>query len=265
MKRSLLLILICLLLSGCKAKNTIDDKTIIIAASSSPHAEILEKTRSFIESRGYSLVVRVFGDYIIPNKVTDSGEVDANFFQHLPYLTNFNEKNKTNLVSVLKVHFEPLGLYQGKRSSLQDLTNAKIAIANDDSNGARGLWLLEEAGIIKLDHSKGLNVTKKDIIENKYNVIIIELEAAVIPSQLVDLDFAVINGNYALEAKIPASKVLLQESKESESASLYANIIAVRKGNENKEAITLLVEALMQVEVSDFINDTYHGVVVPLN
>ncbi|NLH54908.1 MAG: metal ABC transporter substrate-binding protein [Acholeplasmataceae bacterium] len=253
-----------LLLSGCAEKNSIDDKRIVVAASQTPHAEILEQARAYIESKGYEFEIRVFSDYVLPNEATMSGEIDANFFQHLPYLEDYNKNNKTNLVSVLKVHYEPLGLYQGRRKSLDDLQNAKIAIANDNSNGARGLLLLQEQNIIKLDESKGVNVSVGDVVENPYNVEIIELEAAVIPSQLADVDFAVINGNYALEAQVPQSKLLASEKSDSLAAQTYANIIAVRAENKDKEAIKVLVEALSQPNIAEFINDNYLGAVVPL-
>jgi len=252
-------------LVGCKDKNSIDDLKIVLAASESPHAEILEQTRAYIESKGYTLEIKVFSDYVVPNEVTQSGEVDANYFQHQPYLTDFNENNNTTIVSVLQVHFEPLGLYQGKRTSLDNLEDAKIAIANDTSNGARGLLLLQAEGIITLDSSKGTNVTKADITDNPHNVDIIELEAAVIPAQLADLDFAVINGNYALEANVSSSKLLASESNDSAGALLYSNIIAVKAGNENSDAIKVLIEALSQASIAEYISSSYNGVVVPIN
>lgn len=261
----ILLVILGVSLVGCGEKNTINDKKIVVAASETPHAEILEQTRSYIESQGYELEIKVFNDYVIPNEVTESGEVDANFFQHFPYLKDFNEKHNTHLASVLQVHFEPLGLYQGKRTSLDNLNNAKIAIANDTSNGARGLLLLEQAGIIKLDSSKGVNVTVNDITENKFNVEILELEAAIIPVQLQDLDFAVINGNYALEANISSDKLLGSEASDSLGASTYANIIAVKDGNQQSDAIKVLVDALNQASIRTFIENTYNGIVIPLN
>ncbi len=251
------------ILFGCVSKNSIDDKNIVIAASQTPHSEILEQTREYLENKGYTLEIRVFNDYVIPNEATVSGEVDANFFQHLPYLNDYNKNNHTDLVSVLRVHYEPLGLYQGRRNSLNNLENAKIAIANDNSNGARGLLLLELQNIITLDSSKGANVTVNDIIANPYNIKIVELEAAVIPSQLSDVDFAVINGNYALEANIPNSKLLASEESDSLGAETYANIIAVKAENKDKEAIKVLIEALKQKNISEYILNTYNGVVIP--
>jgi len=252
-------------LYGCGSKNSIDDKVIVVASSQTPHAQILEIAREYIENAGYELKIRVFNDYVIPNQVTDEGEVDANFFQHQPYLSEFNLNHKTNLVSVLQVHFEPLGLYQGKRTTLANLNNAKIAIANDTANGARGLLLLESIGIIKLDSTKGVNVGVNDIVENEYNIQIIELEAAIIPVQIQDLDFAVINGNYALEANIGVNKLLASESKESAVALLYSNIIVVKDEYKDKEAIKILIAALKQPKVSEFIENNYNGVVIPIN
>ena len=268
MKKLFLIILTIFLTSnliGCTEKNSIDDKVIVVAASESPHAQILEQARAYIESKGYTLKIKVFNDYVVPNLVTDSGEVDANYFQHQPYLTNFNSKNKTNLVSVFQVHFEPLGIYQGRRTSLDDLQGAKIGIANDTSNGARGLLLLQDQGIIKLNPAKGTNVTKADIIENNYNVEIVELEAAVIPAQLPDLDFGIINGNYALSANIPTTKLLANEAKESQGALLYSNIIVVKAGYEEKEAIKVLVEALNQPNIAEYILNNFNGIVIPIN
>jgi D-methionine transport system substrate-binding protein len=253
------------ILVGCAKKNTIDDLVIVVAASESPHSYILEQTRAYIESKGYELKIIVFNDYVIPNEVTQSEEVDANFFQHEPYLLDFNLNHHTDLVNVLQVHFEPLALYQAKRTSISNLENAKIAIANDTSNGARGLLLLQEQGIIKLDPSKGTNVTVNDIIENVHNVKIIELDPAIIPVQLADLDFAVINGNYALAADISKDKILASESKDSEAALLYSNIIAVKKNYKDKEAIRILIEALSQTKISEFIANSYDGVVVGIN
>lgn len=261
---SIICFLFLIVFSGCAEKNTIDDKRLIVAASQTPHAEILEQCRTFIEARGYELEIRVFSDYVLPDEATVSGEVDANFFQHTPYLEDYNRKNKTDLVPVLKVHYEPLGIYQGRRTSLEDIENARIAIANDTSNGARGLLLLQELGIIQLDASKGVNVGVRDIIQNPHNVQIVELEAAIIPAQLTDVDFGIINGNYALEAEVPRSKLLASESSTSLAAQTYANILAVKRENKDKEAIRILVEALKQPEIAAFINANYQGVVVPL-
>ncbi|MDD4000797.1 MAG: MetQ/NlpA family ABC transporter substrate-binding protein [Bacilli bacterium] len=268
MKKIIILLfnlLLVFIFSGCKDQKGIDDKIIVVAASQTPHAEILEQTRSYLEERGYTLEIRVFNGYVIPNEVTVSGEVDANYFQHSPYLNDYNLNNNTNLVSVLKVHFEPLGLYQGRRTSLDNLDRAKIAIANDNSNGARGLLLLESLGIITLSKTKGVNVTVNDITNNPHQIEIVELDPASIPAQLVDVDFAVINGNYALEAAVPQSKLLASEESASLGATTYANIIAVKAENKDKEAILVLVEALKQANISEYILNTYSGMVEPIN
>ena len=250
-------------LVGCGG-NSIDDKTIIIAASPTPHALILEQVADLLEAQGYTLEIRQFDDYVIPNQVTQSGEVDANFFQHQPYLTDFNAENDTTLVSVLAVHFEPLGLYLGTAESATSYTNARIGIANDSSNGARGLLLLAQLGIITVDSSKGLQVTTNDITSNPHNITIVELAAAAIPAQLDDLDFGVVNGNYALSAELPSSALIASESTQSLAATTYANILVVKEGNEQKAAILALIEALETAQVAEYISSTFDGVVVPL-
>lgn len=266
MKKGLLILVLSLLvvLVGCGPKNTIDDTNIIVAASSTPHALILEQARAYIESKGYTLEIRTFNDYVIPNTITQDGEVDANFFQHEPYLLDFNVKNNTQLTSVLAVHFEPLGIYAGKKNSLDNLENAKIGIANDASNGARGLLLLAANNIITVDTTKGLNVTVNDIIENPYNVQIVELEAAAIPAALADLDFGIINGNYALSSNIDSTRLLASEDADSLAATTFANIIVVKEGNEDASSIQVLLEALSQENIKTYITETFGHLVVPV-
>lgn len=265
MKKIIIIILIVTtLLSGCAKKNSIEDKNIIVAASSTPHALILRQAKDYIEKKGYNLVIKPINDYVIPNTITQSGEVDANFFQHLPYLNDFNSKNNTNLVSVHKVHFEPLGIYSKNKLNFNDINNSKIGIPNDTSNGARALLLLEKANLIDLNKSKGLNVTKHDIISNPYNIEILELEAAAIPVSLEDLDFGVINGNYALSSNIETDKLLLSEDINSIAALEYANIIAVHEENVNSEAIKILVEALKQDNIFEYIQSEFNSLVIPI-
>lgn len=266
MKKGLLVLVLSLLvvLVGCGPKNTVEDTNIIVAASATPHALILEQARDYIESKGYTLEIRTFNDYVIPNTITQDVEVDANFFQHLPYLLDFNEKNNTQLTSVLAVHFEPLGIYAGKMSTLENIENAKIGIANDASNGARGLLLLAANNIITLDTSKGLNVTVNDITENPFNVEIVELEAAAIPAALADLDFGIINGNYALSSNVNSSKLLASEDADSLAATTFANILVVKEGNESVEAIQVLIEALSQENIQTYIIETFGHLVVPV-
>lgn len=266
MKKIILTVLLTLtlVLAGCSARNTIEDTNIVVAASATPHALILEQAREYIEARGYTLEIRIVNDYVIPNNITQTGEADANFFQHVPYLEDFNVKNQTTLVSVLPVHFEPLGLYIGKRTSLTELQGAQIGIPNDRSNGARALLLLQQEGIIELDPSKGIGVTKNDITSNPHQINIVELEAAAIPAALADLDFAIINGNYALSSNIAIDRIVAQEDKDSISAQTYANIIAVKEGNQNAAAIELLIEALSQSNIAEYINNQFQTLVVPM-
>ena len=264
MKKTLSLV-ICLLLlaiSSCGKKN--DDKTIRVGASSSPHAEILKECKSYVESKGYKLEIVEFSDYILPNVGVAENSLDANYFQHQPYMENYNKKNKTSLKAVLKVHFEPLGFYAGKKSKLEDIeVGSTIGIPNDDTNCARALYLLRDLGLISVDESKGFEITSKDITSNPKKLQIVELEAAQLPTQLPSFDYAVINGNYALESHI-TSKLLSSEDSNGIGATTYANILCVNEGNENSEKTKILIEALSQSSIKDFINNKYQGVVVPL-
>lgn len=259
-----LLLVLSLSLVGCK-KNSIDDKVIVVGASITPHAEILEQARGYIESKGYKLDIKTYTDYILPNVALSEGELDANFFQHGPYLEDYNNKNNTNLISVLSVHYEPLGIYAGVSNDIKNIKNgAKIAVPNDSTNYARSLLLLQALNIIEVDSTKGLLIKNSDITKNPYNVEIITFNAASLPAQLSEVDFAVINGNYAESSKVDSSKLLAQEDAESVAAKIYANIVVVNKGNENKEAIIVLVEALSQSNISQFIKEKYHNTVLPL-
>jgi len=249
-------------LAGC-SKNTINDKEIVIGASISPHAEILEQTRNFVEEKGYKLVIKEYTDYVIPNQELNSGALDLNFFQHQPYLDQFNESNGTDLVSVLKIHFEPLGLYSLNQTLDWIKDGAKIGIPNDTTNGARALLLLEALNIIELDDAKGILSTKNDITSNPYNIQVFEFEAASLPAQLSSLDYAVINGNYALSSNI-LDKKISEEDSTSLAASLYGNVLAVKKGNETKEVVQIMIEALSQPSIRTYIEETYQGIVVPL-
>ena len=235
-----------------------------MGASPSPHAQILEAVSEQLAQKGYQLEIKEFTDYIMPNTALEDGELDANFFQHQPYLTDFNEKNGTKLVSAAAIHFEPLGIYGGKTADLADLPEgAQIAVPNDTTNEARALWLLQAQGIIEVDEQAGLEATKQDITSNPKNVEIVEMEAAQLPRALADVDFAVINGNYAVAAEI-ADQVLVTEDKDSEAAKQYANIVAVREGDENREDIKALVEALQSDEVKAYIEETFGSTVIPV-
>lgn len=253
-------------LTGCGAQKQgpVKEGSIVVGASPSPHAQILEAVSEQLAQKGYQLEIKEFTDYIMPNTALEDGELDANFFQHQPYLTDFNEKNGTKLVSAAAIHFEPLGIYGGKTADLADLPEgAQIAVPNDTTNEARALWLLQAQSIIEVDEQAGLEATKQDITSNPKNVEIVEMEAAQLPRALADVDFAVINGNYAVAAEI-ADQVLVTEDKDSEAAKQYANIVAVREGDENREDIKALVEALQSDEVKAYIEETFGSTVIPV-
>lgn len=253
-------------LTGCgdQKQGPVKEGSIVVGASPSPHAQILEAVSEQLAQKGYQLEIKEFTDYIMPNTALEDGELDANFFQHQPYLTDFNEKNGTKLVSAAAIHFEPLGIYGGETADLADLPEgAQIAVPNDTTNEARALWLLQAQGIIEVDEQAGLEATKQDITSNPKNVEIVEMEAAQLPRALADVDFAVINGNYAVAAEI-ADQVLVTEDKDSEAAKQYANIVAVREGDENREDIKALVEALQSDEVKAYIEETFGSTVIPV-
>ncbi len=250
------------LLTGCGGDS--DDKTITVAASATPHAEILEQAKPLLEAKGYTLEIQVFSDYVQPNNVVEVGDFDANYFQHIPYLESFNEEQGTHLVNAGGIHYEPFGLYPGKSSDLADMEGATIAVPNDTTNEARALLLLQDNRYLTLKEGVGLKATKLDIVENPYNIEIVELEAAQIPRTLQDVTFGIMNGNYAMEAGYTvAENALLYESAESDAAATYVNVIAVKEGNENSEKIKALVEVLKSDEIKDFINETYNGGVIP--
>ena len=240
-------------------------KKIKVGATSVPHAEILEQVKPILAEKGVELEIVVFDDYVLPNNALDAGDIDANYFQHKPYLNMFNEKNGTKLVPVADIHYEPLGIYPGKASDLANIADgAMIGIPNDGSNEARALYLLEAQGLIKVNHEMGYEATPIDITENPHNLQFSELDADKIPSLIVDLDFAVVNGNYAIASGINET-VLASEDKESEAAKTYANVIAVKEGNEENELVKLLLEGLADERVKTFISEKYQGSVVALN
>lgn len=239
--------------------------TITIAASATPHAEILEKAKEILAKDGWDLQVTVFDDYIQPNLVVESGEFDANYFQHIPYLESFNEEQGTHLVDAGDIHYEPFGIYPGKESDLANISDgATIAIPNDTTNEARALLLLQDNGLIKLKEGAGLTATVNDIAENPRNLKLEELEAAQVARVREEVAFVVLNGNYALEAGLSVSKdAIAYETSQSEAAKTYVNIIAVKEGNENSEGIKALVNVLKSDELKEFINSTYNGAVIP--
>lgn len=254
-------------LTACGGKeNKADDKTITVAASPTPHAEILEAAKDLLKEKGYTLEIKEFDDYPQQNVVVDEGEFDANYFQHQPYLDNFNEEKGSDLVSAAKIHYEPLGIYPGASDDLENIKDgAKIAVPNDATNEARALLLLEENGIITLKEDAGLNATKKDVEKNPHNIEIVELDAAQIARVVEELDFVILNGNYALDAGFNVqTDAIAKEEADSEAAQTYANIIAVKKENKDSEKIKALVEVLQSEEIGKFITDTYEGAVVPM-
>ena len=236
---------------------------IRVGAGVTPHAEILREIQDDLEEKGYALEVVEYNDYVLPNTALEDGDLDANYFQHKPYLDDFNAENGTHIVGVANVHFEPLGIYAGKTKSLADLKDgAEVAVPNDTTNEARALLLLEQEGLIKLKEKAGLQATILDIQENPLNLKIKELEAAQVARAVSDVDIACINGNYAIEAGLEEAIAL--ESAESEAAETYANLIAVKEGNEDTEKTQALVEAVLSNKVKDFITANYKGAVVPV-
>ena len=274
MKRLSALILVGVLaigsLTGCGAASgagaSSGDKVVLkVAASATPHAEILEQAKPLLEKEGIELAVTVFDDYVQPNEVVESGEFDANYFQHQPYLDSFNDEKGTHIVSVGWIHYEPFGIYPGTKKSLDEIADGDtIAVPNDTTNEARALLLLQDNGIIKLKDGAGLTATKNDIVENPHNIEIVELEAAQVARVVGETAYVVLNGNYALEAGYSVAKdSLAYESSTSEAAKTYVNIIAVHEDRVDDENIAKLVEVLKSDEITKYINDTYDGAVVP--
>jgi D-methionine transport system substrate-binding protein len=245
-------------------KDSKNDKVIKIGVTPKPHKEIVEIAKPLLEKEGYTVEITEFNDYVQPNTAVSEGSLDANFFQHTPYLKEQNQSKGFKLVSVGAVHLEPMGLYSKKIKSLDELKDgASIAVPNDPSNEARALKLLAGKGIIKI--KDGELVTPKDITENPKNLKFTELEAAAVPRAIDDVDAAVINGNYAIEAKFnPTKDAIIIEDKNSEAAKPYANIIVVKEGNEKQEKIQALVKAMTSPEVKEFIEKEYNGAVIPV-
>lgn len=239
-------------------------ETIKVAASATPHAELLEKAAPLLEEKGYKLDVTVFDDYVQPNLVVESGEFDANYFQHVPYLDSFNEEQGTHLVDAGDIHYEPFGIYPGTKKTLDDIEDGDtIAIPNDTTNEARALLLLQDNGLLTLKDGAGLTATIKDITDNPKKIKFEELEAAQVARVKDEVAFVVLNGNYALEAGFSVAKdSIAYEATDSEAAKTYVNIIAVKEGNENNDGIKALVEVLKSDDIKKYITDTYDGAVV---
>lgn len=245
------------------ATGTEGDTVITVGASPTPHAEILNAVKDELAQAGYTLEIKEYNDYILPNTALQDGELDANYFQHITYLNDFNEENGTDLVAVADIHFEPFGLYSEKVTNVADLPDgATVAVPNDTTNEARALLLLEQEGLIKLKDGAGISATVVDIEENPKNLQIQEVEAAQVPRTLAEVDLAAINGNYALNAGLDVADAIATESSAGEAAQAYANVLAVKAGNENTPKTEALKDALLSPTVAQFIADNYGGAVV---
>lgn len=246
--------------SGTKGSDESGSSTLTVAASPSPHAEILNDFAApILAEQGITLDVREYTDYILPNQDTTSGEVDCNYFQHLNYLSNYNEENGTDLVSVGKIHFEPMGVFAGRSSDLANIADgATIAIPNDATNEGRALLLLQDQGVIRLSDDAGITATPNDIVDNPHNVKFVEQEAAVLPSTLADADFSVINGNYAIDAGLTLADAVAQESADSDVIkNEYANVIVTTPDKAEDSRIAALVAALTTDDFKAYLADTF--------
>ena len=270
-------VLACGLLAGCGNSGNAETPaptgttpateavTLKIGATPAPHAEILEVVKGILAEQGITLEIVVFNDYIQPNTAVEDGSLDANYFQHITYMNEFNVSDGTHLVSVGSVHYEPFGLYAGKTASLDALADgAQIAVPNDTTNEARALLLLQQEGLITLKEGAGITATKADIVENPKNLDIVELEASQLPVRLADVDMAVINGNYAIDAGLKVADALAIESADGEAGVAYANVLTVKEGRENDAAIQALFAAMCSDEVKAYMEETYGGAVVPV-
>ena len=263
------------LVTGCGSSTSSSDqsssqdntqkKTITVAASQTPHSEILAEAAKILEKQGYELKVTVFDDYVQPNNVVESGEFDANYMEHVPYMEQFNKENGTHIVNAGGIHYEPFGIYPGTKKKLDDLAEGDtIAIPNDTTNEARALLLLQDNGLLTLKDGAGLTATINDIKENPKKLKFQELEAAQVAKVKDEVAFVVLNGNYALEAGYSVSKdSIAYEKADSEAAKTYVNIIGVKEGNENSDGIKALVKVLKSDDIKKFINDKYDGAVIP--
>ena len=244
---------------------TAEGATIVVGASPSPHAEILKAAQPLLAEKGITLEIKEFTDYVQPNLALNTGDLDANYFHHQPYLDHFNADNDMDLVALGAVHYEPMGIFAGNSSDLAALPDgAEVGVPNDATNEARALLLLESNGLIKLKEDAGVAATKLDIVENPHNLEIVEMEAAQLPLSLGSLDIAVINGNYALSGGLSISDALAIEEADSLAAETYQNVVAVRNGDETRPELQTLIEVLNSQEIADYINETFEGAVAPV-
>ena len=267
------------LLAGCGGANTpaetpaaetpaaetgsLEGTTLKVGATPAPHAEILEVVKELLAEEGITLEIAQYNDYVQPNNAVEDGSLDANYFQHITYMNQFNEDNGTHLVSAAEVHYEPMGLYAGKVASLEELPDgALIGLPNDATNEGRALLVLQQEGLITLAEDAGITATINDIVDNPKNLEFSEMEAAQLPHRLADLDMAVINGNYAIDAGLNMADALAIESAEGEAAQAYVNVLAVKEGRETEPAIQALAAALCSDEVKTYIEENYNGAVV---
>lgn len=267
MKKVLAVLLTLVLVFGLCACGGGDEETNVIkvGATPAPHAEVLELIKDDLEKEGYTLEIVEYNDYVLPNRGVTEGDLDANYFQHVSYLNDYNAENETDIVNAGAIHYEPFAVYGGKTTSLKDLPDgAQIAVPNDGTNEGRALKLLEAQGLIKVDKDAGFLATKLDIVENPKNLEIVEMEAAQLPRVLDTVDVAVINGNYAIGAGLKLADALAIEAGDSEAGQLYANIIACANGQEDSDKIVALVKALQSDEVKQYMTDKYEGAVVAL-
>ncbi|HJC40583.1 MAG TPA: MetQ/NlpA family ABC transporter substrate-binding protein [Candidatus Intestinimonas pullistercoris] len=243
--------------------SSLEGTTLKVGATPAPHAEILEVVKELLAEEGITLDIVEYTDYVQPNNAVEDGSLDANYFQHITYMNDFNEQYGTHLVSAAEVHYEPMALYAGKVTSLDELPDgALIGVPNDATNEARALLVLQQEGLITLDENAGITATINDIVDNPKNLEFSEMEAAQLPLRLADLDMAVINGNYAIDAGLSMADALAIESADGDAATAYVNVLAVKEGRESDPAIQALAEALCSQEVKDFIDENYAGAVV---
>ena len=264
--KKLLLTLAAMLAAGTLVCHAQAATTVKVGASPTPHAEILNAAKDMLKAEGINLEIIEYSDYVQPNVALDSKDLDANYFQHKPYLDDFNAQKGTKLSSMGGVHYEPFGIYAGKCKSLKDLKKgAIVAVPNDATNEGRALLLMQDQGLITLKDGVGLTATVRDIKDNPKKLRIEEIEAAQLVRALPDVDIAIINGNYAMEAGFSVgTDALAIEDASSEAAQTYANVLVVKEGNENNPAIQALYAALTSDTIKDFINNTYDGAVVPI-
>ena len=242
---------------------SLEGTTLKVGATPAPHAEILEVVQELLAEEGITLEIVQYNDYVQPNNAVEDGSLDANYFQHITYMNQFNADNGTHLVSAAEVHYEPMGLYAGKVASLEELPDgALIGLPNDATNEGRALLVLQQEGLITLAEDAGITATINDIVDNPKNLEFSEMEAAQLPHRLADLDMAVINGNYAIDAGLNMADALAIESAEGEAAQAYVNVLAVKEGRESDPAIQALAAALCSDEVKAFIEENYNGAVV---